>query len=330
MSDAPLSLPADNPPPAPPQKTLGSKIFEGPDGLRAGWGLIVFLVIVAILTGGVVLLAHQLHLLGPSGQEKEIPLLTSVGEGLSFLVVLLAAWIMSKIERRPNTDYGLGATRAVPNFCQGLFWGLVCLSLLILILRVSGLLVFDRRLIFGGGAIGGYGFLWFLGFLTVGLLEEYLTRGYLMFTLARGLSGIYGWIFKTPYKNALGFWTAALALSVMFGFGHHSNPGESPIGLFSAGFAGLVWCYALWRTGTLWWGIGFHATWDWAQSFLYGVPDSGLITQHRLMATHAVGPAMYSGGTTGPEGSIYILLIFVLMLLIIRFTLPRTPHPMAE
>ena len=67
----------------------------------------------------------------------------------------------------------------------------------------------------------------------------------------------------------------------------------------------------------------FHAAWDWSQSFLYGVADSGLFTEHRLMLTHPVGAPLFSGGTTGPEGSIYILPLLALMAVIIRFTLPR-------
>jgi membrane protease YdiL (CAAX protease family) len=330
VSDLPIPLAAESlPPPPSPQKARLSRIFVGPDGLRAGWGLAIFFTLFGIFTGCVVLFAKATHSLLPSGANTEVPLITGVVEALSFVAVFLAAWIMSKIEKRPNSEYGLGATRAVPNFFLGLFWGLVCLSLLIMVLRVNGLLVFDGRILFGGG-IFRYGFLWFLGFLTVGLLEEYLTRGYLLFTLARGLGGIYAWIFKTPHSKALGFWTAAVALSALFGFSHHSNPGESPVGLLSAGIAGLVWCYGLWRTGTLWWGIGFHATWDWSQSFLYGVADSGLMVEHHMMASHPVGSATLSGGTTGPEGSIYILPFLLLMVLLIRFTVPRTPHPMAE
>jgi len=84
----------------------------------------------------------------------------------------------------------------------------------------------------------------------------------------------------------------------------------------------MVFCFSLWRTGSLWWAIGLHTSWDWGQSFLYGVPDSGLMVQHRLLATHPVGKPILSGGTTGPEGSIFIIAILFLICLIILFTLP--------
>jgi hypothetical protein len=85
----------------------------------------------------------------------------------------------------------------------------------------------------------------------------------------------------------------------------------------------MVFCLSLWRTGSLWWAVGFHAAWDWAQSFLYGVADSGMMTQHHLLATHAVGKPILSGGATGPEGSIFIVAILVVATLIILLTLPR-------
>ena len=164
------------------------------------------------------------------------------------------------------------------------------------------------------------------GFLLVGLTEEYLTRGYLQYTLSRGLAGIYQWAFKNPHSVALGFWTAALIGSVFFGLGHKGNAGESPIGLLSAGLVGIVFCLSLWRTGSLWWAIGFHCGWDWAQSFLYGVADSGLTIQNHLLATHPVGKPILSGGATGPEGSIFVVVILVLVSVVILLTLPRT-HP---
>ncbi len=137
------------------------------------------------------------------------------------------------------------------------------------------------------------------------------------------MAGVYQAIFKTPHAEALGFWTAALAFSILFGLGHSGNPGESPIGLLSAGSAGLVFCFSLWRTGSLWWAIGFHMAWDWAQSFLYGVADSGLMVQHHLLATHPVGKPIWSGGTTGPEGSIFVVLVLLIVAVIIATTLPK-------
>jgi len=315
--------------PIPPQQpsTL-HRIFIGKDGLRAGWSLLIFVALFAAIIYCANRIGHKLY--PPSPKEADpaaavSPLRGIIPEFITLLVVLLVSWIMSKIERRPNSVYGLGDSRMFSHFFAGLAWGITCLTLLILTLWKAGLLVFDGRLLFGSDILK-YGAIWLVGFLLVGMLEEYLTRGYLQYTLTRGLAGFYQWAFKTRHSAALGFWTAAVIFSILFFLGHTRNLGESPIGLLSVFLAGMVFCFSLWRTGSLWWAIGLHTSWDWGQSFLYGVADSGLVIQHRLFATHPVGKPILSGGTTGPEGSIFIVGILALIVLIILFTLPRSHY----
>jgi hypothetical protein len=75
-----------------------------------------------------------------------------------------------------------------------------------------------------------------------------------------------------------------LSLTPDFGYGfrrvqvaHAANPGESAAGLLSIPLFALLFCLFLRRTGNLWLGVGFHAGWDWGQTFFYGVPNSGLL-----------------------------------------------------
>ena len=278
MDDDATLTPAE-PIPPPPPPALG-KIFMGKDGLRAGWSLLIFIALLAAILFSARLISHKffppaVQAANAASEIAPTPRLF-IAEALPFFAILLVAWIMSKIERRPNSVYGLGGSRKLSHFLAGLAWGVTCLSLLVLTLLKTGFLVLDRRQLFGSD-IFRYGAIWLLGFLLVGLFEEYLTRGYIQYTLSRGFAGIYQWAFKTRHSAALGFWTSAAIVSVIFGLGHSDNPGESPIGLLSAGLASMVFCLSLWRTGSLWWAIGCHASWDWAQSFLYGVADSGLM-----------------------------------------------------
>jgi membrane protease YdiL (CAAX protease family) len=329
LSEATEDITSNEPTPPPPPSTLQQVLF-GPDGLRPGWGLLLFITLFAAILFSVNVIAHQLHphvaKAAAAASDKSVPLRSMlISEFVPFAATLLVTWIMSKIERRPNSVYGLGGTRKLSRFLYGLAWGVVCLSLLVVSLWKTGLLIIDSQLL-SGGSVLRYGVAWLVGFLLVALLEEYLTRGYLQFTLARGLAGLYRWAFKTRHSAALGFWSAALILSFLFGLGHGSNPGESPIGLLSAGLAAIVFCLSLWRTGSLWWAIGFHATWDWAQSFIYGVADSGTMVQHHLLSTHPVGKPLLSGGSTGPEGSLFVIPVMILICIIIVFTLPRAQH----
>jgi membrane protease YdiL (CAAX protease family) len=322
-------LPSDQIPPVKPS-TL-RYVFVGTDGLRAGWSILIFIALMAGLLRGVSALNHVLHLLPKAGAANADapPAFAFATESIPFFATLLITWVMSRIEKRPASVYGLGDQRKLPHFFAGLAWGITCLSLLVFTLLKTGLLVIDSRLLFGSN-IFRYGTIWLFGFLLVGLLEEYLTRGYLQYTLTRGLAGFYKWAFKTRHSAALGFWTAAAVFSIVFGLGHNSNPGESPIGLAAAGLAALVFCLSLWRTGSLWWAIGFHTSWDWAQSFLYGVADSGIMVKFHLFATHPVGKPLLSGGATGPEGSIFILPVLSLVTVIILFTLPGTGNNYAR
>ena len=342
--------------PSSPRFTL-REVFAGSDGLRAGWGLLLYVVLLAaLIAGGGFLVNPPRHhsasaqpnasaQSAPQSSKSSAPVLLPpkailLGDGMTSLSVLIAAWLMGKIERRPSSAYGLGGWRRLPNFLAGLGWGVALLSLLVFSLRASGLLVFDARLLFGASALR-VGAVWLSGFLLVGFFEEYFFRGYLQFTLARGIDGIYGWLrafgphatewsetgsrttgLRTTGQDAPGFWTAALLLSFGFGFTHRTNAGESPIGLLAAALIAVVFCFSLWRTGSLWWAIGFHAAWDWAQSFLYGVADSGIVVQGHLFSTHPVGRAVLSGGLTGPEGSLFILPIVGLTAAVIVLTLP--------
>jgi hypothetical protein len=219
---------------------------------------------------------------------------------------------MARIEGKSVLDYGLRDARWLQRFVMGAVWGFVLISGLVGLLDVTGYLSFDGRLLSGSTIILDALKLG-LGFLLVGLSEELLLRGYLQQTLARGI----------------GFWPAAIILSIAFGASHGGNPGEQAIGLISAGTFGLVSCYALRKTGSLWWSIGAHAAWDWGQSYFYGVPDSGLMVPGHLLATHANGPSWLSGGTVGPEGSIFVLLAFGALIPIVALTTraPETTPP---
>ena len=313
-----------------PESHQSNDIFFGAQGLRAGWGISIFVLLFAFG------MAFQVFLLKRTGNLPAVaphaitPRAALLNEVVPLSVVLLITALLAKIEGHSFSAYGLGGRRKASRFFAGLAWGVTFLSLLILLLSATGLLRFDGRQLTTPAALG-YGINWAGCFLLVALFEETLLRGYLQFTLARGLAAIYGALSATRHRDALGFWTAALLLSLLFGAVHQSNPGESPIGLLSAAFAGLVFCLSLWRTGSLWWAIGFHAAWDWAQSFLYGVADSGSISAGRLFATNPVGRPIFSGGLTGPEGSAFVLLVLALVSVVIFFTLPRsTPSAAAS
>jgi uncharacterized protein len=313
--------------------SLVRHVFFGPDGLRPGWGLLLFVVLLYGLVQVSFYTAVHTHLLpqhrpttvdGAGGVKPESAGFMLVVEALLAFSTLTATWVMGKIERRPFGSYGFGGGRRAVFFTTGFMWGVGFLALLVGALWKMGLLAFDGRLLFGAEVVR-YGLVWLVGFVLVGVFEESLLRGYFQITLARGLASLYAMAFQaTPTARAkvVGFWVAAVFLSFLFGASHGNNPGESPIGLVSAGLIGLVFCLTLWRTGSLWWALGFHAAWDWAQSFVFGVADSGTMVEFHLLRTHPVGKVLLSGGATGPEGSELVLLAMALVVGVVVWTLP--------
>ena len=127
--------------------------------------------------------------------------------------------------------------------------------------------------------------------------------------------------------TGIGFWPAALLLSALFAAAHYRNSGESAFGLFQVAAFGIFACIALQRTGNLWWPIGLHAAWDWGQTFFYGVPDSGLKATHNFLHSEFNGPKWLTGGSTGPEATIFSLVALTIASLLILRRYPEVRYP---
>jgi membrane protease YdiL (CAAX protease family) len=348
------------PAPSEPTQKRPNRFFFGRFGFRAGYGIAIYIVAWAILTaiGGIAGVAAsgklkqviQIQMQATKeiqawkdahpGQQMPasarphhkspvefVPALVIGSDGVQFFGMLALAWLLARAERRRLGWYGIGANR-VRDFLPGALWGLAALSALVFVLHACHLLYFDARLL-SGGPLVVYGLKWLIAFLFVGFAEEYFLRGYMQFTLTRGVFGLAEKI-SPRNAHAVAFWIAAFLLSVLFACMHLSNGGENAIGILQVFIVGMVFAYALFRTGSLWWAIGFHMAWDWAQSFLYGVPDSGNVSVGRLFQTHFAGKPLLSGGADGPEGSLLCVPVFLLMLLIIRFTTKPGTLPQLE
>jgi membrane protease YdiL (CAAX protease family) len=272
----------------PAQKSLPERIFLGPDGVRLGWRLLLYIGLAAVIVFLLDWLGDPIfaHSHGATRLWEEL-----YGECVLLLGVFLPAVLLARIEHRPVDDYGLPRTQAFGRwFWTGVVWGFAAITALLLVMRGIG--VYE----FGGPALHGvrivrFAVFWALFFLVVGLTEEFAVRGYVLFTLGRAFS----------------FWPAAVLLSLLFGAIHLSNRGETFAGALGAAIIGLFFCLTLRRTGSLWFAVGFHASWDWGETYFYGVPDSGTIEPGHLLTPTLHGKAWLSGGTVGPEASVLLL-----------------------
>jgi len=323
-------------------------IFIGPQGLRAGWSVTLFLVLTVLFmlmlgTAANVFIKQILHI--KTGDFT--PATAMIQEVILFLSLLGSGALMALLEQRRILDYNLIGPRRLFHFAGGAAVGFAGLSALVGGLAWGGWLHFGPVAL-SGAQILGYAVVWGVVFLLTGLFEEGAFRGYLQYTLTRGINfwwslaivaaicvelaltakgqgvwGVYGiallglvpcLILQVKKVPTAPFWQAAWVTSTLFGFIHTGNNGENWIGIFAAAAIGFVFCVSIWVTGSAWWAIGFHAAWDWAETYFYGTADSGMPAQGHYLTTSPAGNALWSGGADGPESSALVLAAILLVL----------------
>jgi len=282
-----------------PADSATKRIFIGPNGLRAGWRLLIFMAIVKALSFVAQIIITRFF---PAALDpKQLTPMRIIAPDLLFCLILaVAAGIMSKIEGRRLGQYGLPRSEALgKNFRVGLLIGLLATSSTVLaIFAVHGVRFTSAAI--HGSAILTAAAAWGLAFLLSGLAEEFLFRGYAQFTLTTGM----------------GFWPSAFLLSGLFGLVHGTNGGETVLGDLSVVSFGLLLCLFLRRTGNLWCAVGFHLGYDWGQTFLYGLPNSGLLPSQNLLNASFSGPRWLTGGTVGPEASIFCPIVLAIVAIV--------------
>jgi len=135
--------------------------------------------------------------------------------------------------------------------------------------------------------------------------EELLFRGYAFQLLIR----------------SLGPFATILPTSVIFGLLHAGNPDANALAIVNTVAWGILFGYAVWRTGALWLPIGLHFGWNLALPLL-GSNLSGftmVVTGYTLEWNVGV---LWSGGGYGVEGSLLTTGIVVALFFALRKLIP--------
>jgi len=93
--------------------------------------------------------------------------------------------------------------------------------------------------------------------------EELLCRGFLYQRLRRG------------YKHPA---VAIIGNSVLFAFLHIFNPGVKPIAIISIVVVGILYSLLVYYCDSIWMPMAAHAGWNYTQSIIFGLPNSGLVS----------------------------------------------------
>jgi membrane protease YdiL (CAAX protease family) len=337
-------------------------VLLGDHGLRAGWSVLLAVSLYSLVTPVLDTIAVTVYPRLAEGVFS--PFTVLISELIPVVAILGIGLAIAHIEHRRVVDYNLVDSQRLHHFVGGLAAGFAALSALVGALAAGGWIHFGHAALTSSQALR-FGGVWAGAFLLVGAFEEGSFRCYLLFTLTRGINfwwalatvgslcllllesraprgseGVFSiallglipcWLIHRARAADSSFWQASWATSTAFGYFHTGNNGENAIGIFAAALIGFVFCVSVRVTGSAWWAIGCHAAWDWAETFFYGTPDSGFVAKRHFLTTTPSGSALWSGGADGPEGSLLVapVILLLLALLLAVYGRKRTPASIA-
>lgn len=270
------------------------RILFGPGGLRSGWRIALFSLVMAglLLAGGLLL--------------SVLPLASMFGQFLgSSIIMLLAAlvagWLLLRwLDKRPPGALGFGLTSAAPGeLISGFAIGGLALVATVVALLAAGMIRYQPE----AGTLGGYvsvllNHLVVLAFAAAA--EEAIFRGYPFQALVRGIGPV----------------AATILGSAAFAAAHAWNPDVGVIPFWNLFVAGVLLSIAYLRTRSLWFATAVHLGWNWTMASALDLPVSGLdYFRTPLYEPSLSGPDWITGGAFGPEGGLAATVAFGLALL---------------
>lgn len=224
-----------------------------------------------------------------------------LSEAIGFITLFAATVAAARLERRSTAAYGFPLRAAFGRrWWEGMAWGALAPLVTFALIAAAGAARIDG-LALPGLALAKAAAIWLVVMILLGLFEELLFRGYPLEVLSRGI----------------GFWPAAIAISVIFGALHYfTKPMENWVDATTVGLLGLFLCFTVRRTGDLWFAIGFHTGFDFLALNVLGAPNTGNegkpIADH-FLDTHFTGADWITGGPRGIEASAWMLVVIAVL-----------------
>lgn len=117
-------------------------------------------------------------------------------------------------------------------------------------------------------------------------------------------------------------WMAIVINGTLFGLLHLSNPGMSVMAMADLIICGVAYSLLRWYSGSIWMCFGIHTMWNFTQNFLFGLPNSGLVSEvsvFHLDAATGISNWIYSYefGVEGAVPAVFIDLLLIVVILIL-------------
>jgi uncharacterized protein len=256
-------------------------VFAAEGRLRGPWRILLFLaatyccgLVASTFLGPIVA-----WLYGVSG-------LRVTSDGWVIVAGLLGGHIVCVryVDNRPWSDVWLDRNAARPALlARGFLLGSLAIGIPCLLLLSVGWLrilpTVDAPLLSAGLRVT-------MLLLPAALYEELATRGYVFAVL----------------RDAIGWRSALLAMSVVFGLLHLRNPGASVESVGLVILAGVFLGVVVIATQSLYAAWMAHFAWNWTMAVLLHTAVSGLPLESPDYRVVDAGPDWITGGVWGPEG----------------------------
>ena len=106
-------------------------------------------------------------------------------------------------------------------------------------------------------------------------------------------------------------WVAVVVNGVFFGLLHVLNDGASVLAITDIAVCGISYSFVRWYTGSIWTAMGLHTMWNFTQNFLFGLPNSGLVSEVSVLhldAANGISNLIYDH-SFGVEGALPAVII---------------------
>ena len=222
-------------------------------------------------------------------------------DGFTLLTILLATWLMTRfLDRRPFKTVGLTFDHIIKYFLTGLSVGIIWLGGSLGIAWIFGWVLSIQPIGFSWSVLIGAAISMFFNVIA----QELLLCGFIFQTIRRE-------------SNAI---IAIIVSSALFA-GYHAGAFQGEwlpvVNVFSAG---LLFCLAYFITGSLWFPIFIHYTWDVLLGPVFGLTESGrsdLGAGWKMIIVN--GPPIFTGGKFGLEGGLIVTLTIITIIIFIYY-----------
>ncbi len=206
----------------------------------------------------------------------------------------------------PSTDTTELARRGA---WQAMGWGTL-IGIALFALVIVNLAFLGSYDVEGWGSVTGA--LGMIGFMAAAAVtEELLFRG-VLFRIA---------------EERVGTWIAMVSTGLLFGMVHLFNEHATVWGGLAVAIeAGGMLTAAYIATRSLWLPIGLHFGWNFAAAGIFSSEVSGNGATSGLLQTSTSGSTLVTGGSFGPEGSLYSVVFCVVVTLAFLWLARRRGH----